>query len=51
MIVGEGKHRYSLEERSEKKENIVFLGSKFGDELVTLVQGARGMIFPGEEDF
>mgnify|MGYP002079457718 CR=1 FL=1 len=51
IIVWEGKYRYKLEERSEKKENIMFLGSKFWDELVTLVQWAKGMIFPGEEDF
>lgn len=32
-------------------ENILFTGSRFGDELVELVQWSSWLIFPGEEDF
>ena len=34
-----------------KTKNIFFVGKKFSDELVSLVQNSLGLIFPGEEDF
>ncbi len=51
VIIGEGNYKYKLEEQANWYENIIFLGAKYGDELVTLVQQSVGMIFPWEEDF
>lgn len=49
IVIWEGNERKNLEEICG--ENIVFVGAKFGDELVALVQNSLGLIFPGEEDF
>ncbi|NUJ97423.1 glycosyltransferase family 4 protein [Candidatus Gracilibacteria bacterium] len=51
VIVGEGKERKNLENLKGNNNNIVFLGAKYGEDLVELVQNSNGMIFPGEEDF
>lgn len=51
IVIGDGEYRKKLEEFSPATENIFFVGKKFWDELVFLVQNALGLIFPGEEDF
>lgn len=50
MIVGAGDYRETLE-KMISGNNIAFVGPKYGDELVSIVQGSLGLIFPGEEDF
>lgn len=50
-IIGGGSEETFLKNLASKKENIVFLGPKYDDELVFLVQNSLGLIFPGEEDF
>jgi glycosyltransferase involved in cell wall biosynthesis len=49
LIIGDGDSRENLEKIAGK--NVLFLGKKFGDELVCLVQNSLGLIFPWEEDF
>ncbi|MDA9129320.1 glycosyltransferase [Candidatus Gracilibacteria bacterium] len=49
IVIGDGEYRGNLEKLAS--ENTQFVGAKFGDNLVSLVQGSLGLIFPGEEDF
>ncbi len=49
VIIGNGDYRTKLE--SIASSNTHFVGAQFGDDLVSLVQQSRGLIFPGEEDF
>lgn len=49
LIVGEGKEARRL--RSLAGSNIELIGSISDLELIRLYQGARGLIFPQEEDF
>ncbi|MDD5770060.1 MAG: glycosyltransferase [Candidatus Gracilibacteria bacterium] len=49
VIVGAGNFAESLKKIAEK--NIIFVGPKYGDRLVNLLQNAKGLIFSGEEDF
>lgn len=58
IIVGTGAHKEALEELSRKdgyheknEKNIYFVGPKYGEELVYLLQNAQGLIFSGEDDF
>ena len=48
-IVGGGQQECELKEMS--KDNIFFLGNVSREEVVTLMNKARGFIFPGVEDF
>ncbi len=50
VIVWEWNYREELEKMTEK-DNIVFVWARYSDELVSLVQNSRWMIFPWEEDF
>ncbi|MDD2907855.1 MAG: glycosyltransferase [Candidatus Gracilibacteria bacterium] len=50
LIIGAGNYKEELEKLVEKN-NISFVGAKYNDELVYLVQNSLGLIFPGEEDF
>lgn len=49
VIVWTGNYRETLEKMSEK--NIYFTWPKYGDELVSLLQNAKWLIFSWEEDF
>ena len=49
-IIWDGNHRSHLE-NLRTWENIEFIGAKYWDDLVSLVQNSQGLIFPGEEDF
>ena len=49
IIVWTGNYREELEKMSQK--NIYFVGPKYDDELVYLLQNAKWLIFSGEEDF
>ncbi|MDQ7022282.1 MAG: glycosyltransferase [Candidatus Gracilibacteria bacterium] len=58
IIVGGGDYKETLEKMvthpqplPSKEGGITFVGPKYGDEMVELLAGARGFIFPGEEDF
>ncbi len=51
VIIGDGEYRKNLENLADWAKNIFFVGKKFSDELVSLVQNSLGLIFPGEEDF
>ena len=51
VIIWEWAQRKELEELASWKNNIHFVGAKYGDELVWFVQNSLGLIFPGEEDF
>ena len=48
-VVGYGPDRAKLEQIA--KENIEFLGGKFGTELAAIYRGAKAFIFAAEEDF
>ena len=48
-IAGDGSERKKLEKMAAS--NIEFLGRVNDDEVLSLLQNARGLIFPGEEDF
>ncbi len=48
-IVGEGISRKSLEEISG--DHTEFLGAKYGDELVEIMQNAKAFLFPSVDDF
>ena len=48
-IIGEGPERKNLEKRAGK--TIEFLGYLSHQNLTSILQRARGFIFPGEEDF
>ena len=50
VIIWVWDYRKELE-KLVKKENIVFVWPKYGDELVYLVQNSSWLIFPGEEYF
>ncbi|MCH2188500.1 glycosyltransferase [Candidatus Gracilibacteria bacterium] len=50
VIIGDGAYRETLESKV-RSNNISFVGAKYGDDLVKLVQESAGLIFPGEEDF
>lgn len=49
-IVGDGNYRATLE-AMKTSQNIEFLGPKYWQELVNLLQNSKWLIFPGEEDF
>ena len=49
LIVGDGEERKRLKALAQR--NITFLGRQGDEETVRLLAGARGLIFPGEEDF
>jgi glycosyltransferase involved in cell wall biosynthesis len=49
LIIGEGEERRRLEAAAQG--NITFLGRREDAMLPRLLQEARGLIFPGEEDF
>ncbi len=49
VIVGTGNYEEKLKNMAEK--NIFFVWPKYDDELVFLLQNARGLIFSWEEDF
>lgn len=51
LVIWDWEYRKKLEEQTENSKNIFFVGKKFGDELVYIVQNSLGLIFPGEEDF
>ena len=51
VIVGDGNLRKTLEKQTNGAANISFVGKKYGDELVSLVQNSLWLIFPWEEDF
>jgi glycosyltransferase involved in cell wall biosynthesis len=44
MIVGAGNYENQLQEMSQK--NIEFTGAQYGNDLVEIVQGSLGLIFP-----
>jgi len=50
VIIGDGNYRSHLESLTEWN-NINFVGAKYWDELVQLVQQSQWLIFPWEEDF
>jgi glycosyltransferase involved in cell wall biosynthesis len=50
LVIWAGDYRQVLEKMVTWK-NIKFVGAKYGDELVELVQNSLGLVFPGEEDF
>ena len=49
LIVGAGQHEKEL--KRYETENIRFLGNLSREGIVTLYRTARGLIFPGREDF
>ncbi|MCX6808227.1 MAG: glycosyltransferase [Candidatus Berkelbacteria bacterium] len=49
IIIGEGSQKEELEDIA--KDNIKFLGSKYGNELYPYFQQAKAFLFPGEDDF
>lgn len=49
VIAGDGRDRPALERAAPP--NVRFAGRVPDDELPALLAGARGMVFPGEEDF
>jgi glycosyltransferase involved in cell wall biosynthesis len=48
-VAGDGRDRTALEARAGR--NVEFLGRVSDREVVELIQGCRGFLFPGEEDF
>ncbi|MDD3303193.1 MAG: glycosyltransferase [Candidatus Gracilibacteria bacterium] len=50
VIIGGGNYKDTLLSKVTGN-NIIFTGPRYGDELVELVQGSLGLVFPGEEDF
>jgi len=50
LIVWSGNHESELENK-KKTNNIDFVWTKYWDELVSLVQWSKGLVFPWEEDF
>lgn len=48
-IIGSWDHQAQLQEKARK--NVTFLGRKQGEQLVDIIQGSLGLVFPGEEDF
>lgn len=51
VIIGDGPLKKKYEEQTKNNKNIVFTGSLYWAELVAMVQNAKALIFPGEEDF
>jgi len=49
IVVGEGRERGRLERRA--KDNVTFTGRVDDDTVRSLLGAARGLIFPGEDDF
>ena len=49
IIIGDGSAKSELEKMA--KDNIEFVGSKYGAELFDYYKNAKAFIFPGEEDF
>lgn len=49
VIIGEGSDRRRLEKMAE--DNIKFLGFQDEEHLAAYYQGAKALIFPGEDDF
>lgn len=49
VVIWQGE--YSSELQKQSGENTMFVGPKYGDELVAFVQNSLGLIFPWEEDF
>jgi glycosyltransferase involved in cell wall biosynthesis len=49
IVVGEGRDRGRLEKRA--KDNVTFAGRVDDATLRSLLGAARGLIFPGEDDF
>ena len=50
IVIWEWNHRQNLEKMTKNK-NIIFVGAKYWDDLVSLVQKSSWLIFPWEEDF
>jgi glycosyltransferase involved in cell wall biosynthesis len=48
-VVGDGRDHAALRDRAAP--NVEFLGRVSDPEVVALIQGCRGFLFPGEEDF
>ncbi|MDE2197964.1 MAG: glycosyltransferase [Rhodospirillales bacterium] len=51
VVVGDGPERAAVERAARGAANIVFRGAVGHDELVGLMQTARGFVFAAEEDF
>ena len=50
VVIGDGDYKTKLEWEMTGK-NIIFTWPKYWNDLVSLVQNSRGLIFPWEEDF
>lgn len=46
VIIGDGDYRQELQDISQGAKNITFVGAQYGQDLVSLVQGSLGLIFP-----
>lgn len=50
-VIGDGSERKKLEEMASGDKNIIFTGRADDEEVRSLLQRARALIFPPEEDF